>query len=61
MKRPETQTPGWVKEDRMNEALGRLVQLYEEWGKPGEADRWRTELAARKAPPKNQINPAPKK
>ena len=28
----------------LNEALGWLVQLYEEWGKPDEAARWRKEL-----------------
>jgi hypothetical protein len=25
----------------LNEALDRLVQLYEAWGKPEEAARWR--------------------
>src|SRR5262249_41302651 len=29
------------------EALGRLVQLYDAWGKPDEAAKWRKELAAR--------------
>jgi serine/threonine protein kinase/tetratricopeptide (TPR) repeat protein len=32
-----------------SEALGLLVQLYEEWGKPDEAAKWRKELEASKA------------
>ena len=32
---------------RLTEALQRLVQLYDEWGKPDEAAKWRKELEAR--------------
>jgi tetratricopeptide (TPR) repeat protein len=39
------------------EALGRLVQLYNEWGKPDEAARWRTELEAAKAAAKPTAGP----
>jgi tetratricopeptide (TPR) repeat protein len=35
---------------RLIESLERLVELYEAWGKPDEAARWRAELADRKAP-----------
>lgn len=31
---------------RLTEAAERLVQLYDEWGKPAEAAKWRKELAA---------------
>jgi hypothetical protein len=31
---------------RLGEALQRLVQLYDAWGKPDEAARWRKELNA---------------
>jgi serine/threonine protein kinase/tetratricopeptide (TPR) repeat protein len=34
---------------RLTEALERLVQLYEAWGKPDEAAKWRKELEAQKA------------
>ncbi len=34
---------------RLTEALVRLVQLYEAWEKPGEADKWRKELEAHKS------------
>src|SRR5262249_42180327 len=61
MKQPETRTPGWVKQARLIETLERLVQLYDDWGKPGEAARWRMELAARKAPPKGAKTPFPEK
>ena len=30
----------------VRESLGRLVKLYEGWGKPAEASRWRKELEA---------------
>jgi hypothetical protein len=33
----------------LTEALERLVQLYEAWGKPDEAVRWRQELEAARA------------
>jgi serine/threonine protein kinase len=34
--------------DRLSEALERLGQLYDAWGKPEEAAKWRQELEARK-------------
>jgi hypothetical protein len=35
---------------RVPQALGRLVQLYEAWGKPDEAARWRKDLEAARTP-----------
>src|SRR5262249_46375921 len=40
---------------RLREALQRLVRLYDAWGKPDEAARWRKELDAAK-----EKEPAPK-
>jgi hypothetical protein len=37
---------------RLTEALRRLVQLYEAWGKPDQAAQWRQQLAGRQSPPK---------
>jgi hypothetical protein len=37
---------------RLTEALERLVQLYDATGNAAEADRYRKELAAQKAAPK---------
>jgi serine/threonine protein kinase len=34
--------------ERLTEALERLLQLYDGWGKPDEAGKWRDELAAEK-------------
>jgi hypothetical protein len=34
---------------RLTEAAQRLVRLYEAWGKPDEATRWRKEVNAVKA------------
>jgi hypothetical protein len=36
---------------RLTEALNRLVQLYEAWGKPDEARKWRAELEKLPKPP----------
>jgi hypothetical protein len=33
---------------RLTKALERLVKLYEAWGKPDKAMKWRQELAATK-------------
>lgn len=33
---------------RLTEAVTRLVQLYDAWGKPAEAAKWRKELSQRK-------------
>jgi tetratricopeptide (TPR) repeat protein len=37
----------------VTEALDRLVQLYDAWGKEAEADKWRKELEARKPRPES--------
>jgi tetratricopeptide (TPR) repeat protein len=37
-----------VARDRLSEASESLVQLYDGWGKPDEAGKWRTELTAEK-------------
>ena len=34
---------------RLTEALERLVQLYDAWGKPEQAEQWRRELEQRKS------------
>jgi serine/threonine protein kinase len=44
--REETIPP--LSRDRLTEALERLLQLYEGWGKPDEAGKWRKELTAEK-------------
>ena len=33
--------------DRLREAMQRLVQLYDDWGKPAEAARWRMKVDAK--------------
>jgi serine/threonine protein kinase/tetratricopeptide (TPR) repeat protein len=47
MKAHEQNLPATEKQ-RLTEALERLVQLYDEWGKPDQAAKWRKELEARK-------------
>ena len=47
MKSREAQIPAAHK-GRLTEALERLVQLYDAWGKPDEATKWRRELEARR-------------
>jgi serine/threonine protein kinase len=42
---------------RLTEALERLVQLYDAWGKPGQADEWRKKLAETKAAAKPPARP----
>ena len=37
--------PAAIRDLRQREAVERLVRLYEDWGKPEEAARWRRELA----------------
>jgi tetratricopeptide (TPR) repeat protein len=39
------------------EALERLVQLYDAWGKPDEAAKWRRELEARQSPAEKSASP----
>ena len=42
---------------RLAEAIERLVQLYESWGKPDEAARWRSELETAKTAEKSPGKP----
>ena len=42
---------------KVREAANRMVQLYEEWGKPDEAAKWRKELEAAKAAAKSAAGP----
>jgi non-specific serine/threonine protein kinase/serine/threonine-protein kinase len=55
MKLREAKIPPQAKV-RLSEALQRLVQLYDAWGKPDEAARWRKELDAAKERPTDQKN-----
>jgi hypothetical protein len=48
--------PAWQR-GRLTEALGWLVQLYEEWDKPDDAARWRKELDAMKGAAKKLEKP----
>jgi serine/threonine protein kinase/DNA-binding SARP family transcriptional activator len=48
-KTPGANAPGSPYQQRSREALERLVQLYDAWGKPEEAPRWRKELEAMRA------------
>src|SRR5207249_5022929 len=52
MKQREAKIPANAKV-RLTEALERLVQLYDAWGKPDKAAEWRKELEAEKARQKN--------
>ena len=40
-------------EPRLSEALERLVQLYDAWGKPDEADEWRKKQEESKSVPRS--------
>jgi hypothetical protein len=48
MKQREAQRPALIK-GRLEEAAERLVQLYEETNRPGQADEWRKKLAEARA------------
>lgn len=48
MKQRADKIPPQAKDLRLRVALDRLVQLYDVWGKPDEAARWRKELEALK-------------
>src|SRR5205823_126660 len=41
----------------ITDALGRLVQLYDAWGKKDKADEWRKKLEEAKAPAKTTVKP----
>jgi tetratricopeptide (TPR) repeat protein len=43
--------PGLPTKERVTEALERLVQLYDAWGKPDQAAKWRKELEKTKEQP----------
>jgi serine/threonine protein kinase/Tfp pilus assembly protein PilF len=51
MKQRETKIPASAKK-YLTAALDRLVQLYDAWGKPDEANKWRAERAKLPKPPK---------
>jgi serine/threonine protein kinase/lipopolysaccharide biosynthesis regulator YciM len=55
MKQREAKIPPPSKA-RLSEALERLVQLYDAWGKKGQADTWRKQLEATR-PPKPEAKP----
>jgi tetratricopeptide (TPR) repeat protein len=46
MRERQAQIPLQVRSRRLREAVQRLVELYEAWGKSDQAMRWRKELAA---------------
>jgi hypothetical protein len=46
VKQREATIPLLVRKTRLSEAAERLVQLYDAWGKPDEAARWRKLLDA---------------
>jgi serine/threonine protein kinase/tetratricopeptide (TPR) repeat protein len=50
MKQREAKIPPQGK-SRLTEALDRLVQLYDTWGKPDQAQKWRAELEKLPKPP----------
>ena len=49
LKGREGSIPAAVRQARLSEALGRLVRLYDAWGKKDEAAKWRKEHARAKA------------
>ncbi len=63
MKKHEAKIPEEFKAPRLSEGLERLVKLFDEWGKPDEAAKWRKELeslpkpeAKPTAPPTEKAN-----
>jgi tetratricopeptide (TPR) repeat protein len=50
MKQRADKLPPRTKDPRLRQALERLVQLYEAWGKKDQADDWRKKLEEAKAP-----------
>jgi serine/threonine protein kinase/tetratricopeptide (TPR) repeat protein len=49
LKQNEGHIPPQEKDSLLRDAIARLVELYDAWGKPDEAAKWRQELAARTA------------
>ena len=56
LKQNEAQIPPEEKDALPRDAAARLVQLYDAWGKPDEAAKWRKELAARPADSRKKID-----
>ena len=54
MKAREAKIPQEQQKVYLPEALERLVQLYDAWGKPDEAAKWRQELEARRKTPEKK-------
>ncbi|MEX2560603.1 MAG: serine/threonine-protein kinase, partial [Pirellulales bacterium] len=57
LKQTEAKTPPQLKEGRLRDVLERLVQLYDAWGKPDEAAKWRKELEAHQSPAEKSASP----
>jgi eukaryotic-like serine/threonine-protein kinase len=51
---------GPTPEQRLAESLERLVQLYDAWGKPDEAAKWRKELESHRKAAENSVKPKEK-
>jgi hypothetical protein len=51
LRRTQAQVARPDKDVRTRDALERLAQLYDAWGKPDEAAKWRTELEKTKERP----------
>ena len=45
----ESQIQPDEKDALLRDAIARLIRLYEAWGKPEEAEKWRNELASQPA------------
>ena len=56
MKEREAKIPAPLKR-HLTEAGERVVRLYEEWGKPAEAAKWRAELAGKPPAENNKTKP----
>jgi hypothetical protein len=56
MKEREAKIPAPLKH-HLTEAGERVVRLYEEWGKPDEAAKWRAELAGKPPAENNEAKP----
>jgi hypothetical protein len=57
LRQHEGKIPATFRQTRLTEALERLVQLYDECGKPDDATRWRQELEVAKGAPKSASHP----
>jgi hypothetical protein len=53
----EKQHPGLPTPERLTEALERLVQLYDAWGRKDKADEWRQKRQEAKSPSPQQSGP----